>query len=164
MKLLWRIIFHLLLLLNRNTDSPKSPSSFSNSNIFSKLCQHAHSIYKIIKPYSLNTNLLLLRSGDVEINPGPMISYDCLLNLYSKSKENLKMITINGQSIVKKHDEISNMLNTLGNTTILGLTEIWLTSENDAKVWNLNREFDCFRQDRSSKYSCGTGRLDRDRY
>ena len=153
MKLFWRIIFHLLLLLTRNSDSPKIPSSFSNSNTSSKLCQHAHSIYKIIKPYSLNTNLLLLRSGDVEINPGPLISYDCLLNLYSKSKENLKMITINGQSIVKKHDEISNLLNTLGNTTILGITETWLTSENDAKVWNLNREFDCFRQDRSSKYS-----------
>ena len=41
----------------------------------------------------------------------------------------------------------------MGNTTILGITETWLTSENDAKVWTLNRDFDCFRQDRSSKYS-----------
>ena len=93
----------------------------------------------------------LLRSGDIELNPGPLNFENAIkdLRLY---QDNLKFLTLNCASIHKKREGLKTLLKQMDNNTILGLTETWLDANDSDSIWNVdNEKYKIFRSDRSPK-------------
>ena len=93
----------------------------------------------------------LLRSGDIELNPGPLNFENAIkeLRLY---QVNLKFLTLNCTSLHKKRERLKTLLKQMDNNTILGLTETWPDANDSDSKWNINNEkFKIFRSHRSPK-------------
>ena len=104
--------------------------------------------------------LLLILSGDIELNPGPPLDYSDVVKASKTSKNLIKYLHINCQSIVKKRCGVKKLLDDFHNT-IFGFSETWLDSEHDSNLWAFdNSKFTAFRSDRdknSSRKSRGGG-------
>ena len=81
----------------------------------------------------------LLRSGDIELNPGPLNFENAIkeLRLY---QVNLKFLTLNCTSLHKKRERLKTLLKQMDNNTILGLTETWPDANDSDSKWNINNE------------------------
>ena len=93
----------------------------------------------------------LLRSGDIELNPGPLNFENAIkdLRLY---QDNLKFLTLNCTSLHKKREGLKTLLKQMDNNTILGLTETWLDANDSDSIWYVdNEKYKIFRSDRSPK-------------
>ena len=93
-------------------------------------------------------NLLYL-SGNVEKNPGPVINYKDLYNKASGYQNNLKFFHCNAQSIAGQYSLVKNLINDLGNNTVFGFSETWLSSKHPSSFWKINCNlFESYRKDR----------------
>ena len=90
-------------------------------------------------------------SGDIEINPGPLINFKYLTTLFKKNNRSLKFFHLNAQSLLKKRSTLENLINDLGANTIFGFSESWLKTSDDKKLWQINpTHFKTFRTDREA--------------
>ena len=94
----------------------------------------------------------ILKSGDVESNPGPQIIYKLPTQLFIRNKRKLKFIHISCQSLNKKRDTLKELMGDLGENTMYGITETWLGELDEAKLWEINENFKFFRCDRKSDF------------
>ena len=94
----------------------------------------------------------ILKSGNVESNPGPQIIYKLLTQLFIRNRRKLKFIHINCQSLNKKHGNLKEPMGDLGQNTIYGITETWLGELDEAKLWEMNENFKLFRCYRKSDF------------
>ena len=93
--------------------------------------------------------LLLLLSGDIERNPGPVMTYTQTLRIIQKKENYLKYVHLNFQDIRKKQNGLKNLSNDLGLNTVLAITETWLTEKHEYKTWEISpKTHKCFRYDR----------------
>ena len=100
---------------------------------------------------SFLNQLFILRSGDVDINPGPLTIYIILVQYFTRKSTHLKLFHKNCQSLLKKKHVLQYMMNDLSNNTILAFSETWLKENDDEKLWRLNETlFKSFRCDRKS--------------
>ena len=121
-------IAYVLKLFMKNT-SKKSPIRASPAVIF----------------------LLLLKSGDVEINPGPHVVFKYLTRVFTHNSKKLKFFHVNAQSLVKKRLALNFIVDDLGENTIYGISETWLTKNDDQKLWEIHpNSFETFRMDRET--------------
>ena len=67
--------------------------------------------------------LLLLLSGDIERNPGPVMTYTQTLQIIQNKENYLKCVHLNFQDIRKKQIDLKNLSNDLGLNTVLAITE-----------------------------------------
>ena len=107
----------------------------------------------------ISTNNKLIKSCDIEINPGPYHTFKFVSNIFNKRSKNLKFFFINGQSITKNKHQIEHMLHDLGENTIFGICETWLCETDGERFWQFDRKkFKTFRVDRkdeTKKYGGG---------
>lgn len=98
------------------------------------------------------TALLIIRSGDVEKNPGPknlLTTYEKMLQVTEKKINNLKIACVNFQNVSIKHQEFTTFVNELDHQTIVGITETWLDETHSDQNWVVDSEvFKVFRCDR----------------
>ena len=87
----------------------------------------------------ISTNYKLIKSCDIETNPGPPHTFKFVSNIFNKRSKNLKFFFINGQSITKKKHQIEHMLHDLGENTIFGMCETWLSETDDGRYWKFDR-------------------------
>ena len=79
------------------------------------------SIYRV----SHSTISNLLKSGDIETNPGPRMVFKFLKQMFSNNDKKLKLFHLNCQSIVKKRETLQQVIDDLGVNTICGISETW---------------------------------------
>ena len=85
------------------------------------------------KCLSFLCQLFILRSGDVELNPGPLTIYKYLIQYFTENSTHLKIFHMNCQSLVKKKHVLQHMMSDLGDNTILAFSEKWLKENDDKK-------------------------------
>ena len=96
---------------------------------------------------SFSSQLIILRSGDVELNPGPLTIYKYLIQYFTEKSTHLKLFHMNCQSLVRKH-ALQHMMKDLGDNTNFAFSQTWLNENDDEKVWRLNKKlFKTFRCD-----------------
>ena len=85
----------------------------------------------------------------METNPGPAaIGYMDLQHQVSRSPSLLKFFHDNAQSARKQRTHLIKLIQDLTPNTIFGITETWLTPEDDEKLWDLDPLYSSFRNDR----------------
>ena len=93
--------------------------------------------------------LLLLLSGDIERNPGPVMTCTQTLRIIQNKENYLKYVHLNFQDIRKKQNGLKKLSNDLGLNTVLAITETWLTEKDEYKTWDISpKTHKCFRYDR----------------
>ena len=80
--------------------------------------------------------LLLLLSGDIERNPGPVMTYTQILRIVLSKENYLKYVHLNFQGIRKKWPK--RLGNDLDLNTVLAITETWLTEKDKFKTWDIS--------------------------
>ena len=84
--------------------------------------------------------LLLLLSGDIERNPGPVMIYTQTLRIIQNKENYLKYVHLNFQDIQKKQNGLKNLSNDLGLNTVLAITETWLTKKDEFTTWDISNK------------------------
>ena len=108
---------------------------------------------KYYNTYRYNQRLLL--SGDVELNPGPLINFKFLTEQFARNKKQLKFFHVNCQSMLHKKTQVESIISDLGENCIYGFTETWLKKCDDETFWQLKKI--------TSKHSEPTANLPRKR-
>ena len=80
-------------LMKRETNRLKYQNMYRQKNTNIRLLRYTCGKYNKIK---------LLRSGDIELNPGPEVIYKLLTQIFTKQNRKLKFFNINCQSLNKK--------------------------------------------------------------
>ena len=102
----------------------------------------------------------LLLCGDVETNPGPAaIAYMDLQHQVSRSRSLLKFFHVNAQSAMKQRTHLMKLIQDLTPNTIFGITERWLTPEDDENLSDLDPMYSSFRNDRKCNTKASGVRL-----
>ena len=70
---------------------------------------------------------ILLNAGDVDLNLGPQTIYKILAQIFNREEQKLKYFNFNCQSLLKKRNTLKDVPNDLGENTIHGITETWLS-------------------------------------
>ena len=114
---------------------------------------------KYYNTYRYNQRLLL--SGDVELNPGPLINFKFLTEQFARNKKQLKFFHVNCQSMLHKKTQVESIISDLGENCIYGFTETWLKKCDDETFWQLKKNhFKTFRADRKlTKKTRGGGSM-----
>ena len=84
---------------------------------------------------SFLNQLFILRSGDVDLNPGPLTIYIILVQYFTRKSTHLKLFHMNCQSLLKKKHVLQYMMNDLDNNTTLAFSETWLKENDDEKFF-----------------------------
>ena len=78
-----------------------------------------------------------------------LLSHSEILKILPKYRNNLKFFHLNAQSLARKRTQLKNLFNDIGENTIFGISETWLSPENDENLWNvLSETHIIFRNDR----------------
>ena len=93
----------------------------------------------------------LLKAGDIERNPGPVLSFENIISPLKKYSNSLKIFHINSQSLTKKRNQVKMLTNQLSEKCIYCFSETWLTKTDIDDTFNPDKNaFACFRFDRFS--------------
>ena len=88
--------------------------------------------------------------GDIELNPGPEMSYEYFVKVSEKYKNNLRFVRLNFQDLSKKQIQLKSFVNDMGKTLLLGFLKVdSLPMIKYLHVMWL-RKLKLFRRDRSS--------------
>ena len=91
----------------------------------------------------------LLRSGDIELNPGPLKFENAIID-FRLYQDNLKFLIINCTSLHEKREGLKTLLKQMDNNFILGFTDTWLGANDSDLIWNVdNEKHKIIRSDRS---------------
>ena len=100
--------------------------------------------------------MTLTLCGDVETNPGPpAIGYMELQHQVNRSPSLIKFFHVNAQKARKQRTQLMKLIQDLTPITIFGITETWLTPEDDEKLWDLDPLYSSFRNDRTCNTNGG---------
>ena len=93
----------------------------------------------------------MIKRGDVEQNPGPLLKFDeCLETVGASFKDSVKTFSLNCRSIVVQNSILKQLLVDMEKTQNFGFTETWLKLNDDIRFWEVRSEnFQCFRKDRN---------------
>ena len=91
------------------------------------------------------------KCGDIEENPGPEISYESFFQLSVKYKRTLSFIHMVLLSrFNKKRMDLKSSVGDMGENAIIGISETWLTPDDDLALWNVaSSTNELFRCDKS---------------
>ena len=79
--------------------------------------------------------LSLLKSGDVEINPGPHVVFKYSTRIFTHNSKTLKFFHVNAQSLVKTRLTLNFIVDDLGENTIYGISETCSIENDHQKLW-----------------------------
>jgi hypothetical protein len=106
---------------------------------------------------------IILLSGDIHPNPGPVETIEHLKTQLSKHKKNIKVLHLNAQSISKKWTCYRSFVEQLDDNTILMINETWLSNNDSDNNWIFDKEkYILLRKDRDiqrAKKSRGGGSM-----
>ena len=150
------LIFSLLTSNPINYNVPNSTALLKTRNMTSnRLFRFTAGIYCAVVLLTFQIGMLkilLLQCGDIEVNPGPPLSYEILANKAKEHHNFLKYITLNCRSIKNKYLEIRFLSEIVDSNTIIGLTETWLDDTCDHKTYSFCKTtHEIFRYDRNKK-------------
>ena len=78
-----------------------------------------------------------------------LLSHSEILKILPKYRNNLNFFHFNAQSLARKRTQLKYPFNYIGENTIFGISETWLSPEKDVKLWNILSETHIlFRSDR----------------
>ena len=104
---------------------------------------------------SFLSSILLILSGDIEINPGPINGQRYIHEISQRHQKN-KLFHTNTQSLHKKHLQLSRLVSDIGSNCIYGFSETWLTDSDPNNIYNPDQKnLECFRLDRSNQKTGG---------
>ena len=66
---------------------------------------------------------LLLRAGDIETNPGPLLTYNESIKMTLRRESEIKLYDLNVQSILSKKEQLRTPVHDLGPNCIFCFTE-----------------------------------------
>ena len=110
------------------------------ATLYKKIHLNIFDIFAAARNLSLIVSLLLILSGDIEKNPGPVSIYTDVLKHIKQTEDQLKFINLNCRSLNRKRGDLKVFFKDFGHNTIIDLTETWLSSENDSKLWEIDSE------------------------
>ena len=94
---------------------------------------------------------LLLRAGDIETNPGPVLTYNESIKMTLRRESGIKIYHLNVQSILSQKEQLRTLVHDLCPNCNFCFTETWLCEFDDINVFNPEKErYCCFRSDRIS--------------
>ena len=127
-----------MYLKERNQTLISFPSFYATWH--KKIHLNIFNIFAAASNLSLIVSLLLILSGDIEKNPGPVSNYTDVLKHIKQTEDQLKFINSNCRSLNRKRGDLKVLLKDFGHNTIIDLTETWLSSENDSKLCEIDSE------------------------
>ena len=93
--------------------------------------------------------LLLLFFGDIERNPGPVMTYTKILQIIQSKENYQKYVHLKLQDIRNKHNGLKKLSIDLSLNTILAIIETWLTEKDEFNTSNISpKTLKCFRYHR----------------
>ena len=91
---------------------------------------------------------LLLKSGNIEINPGPVLPYALMMKKIKLFDSRIKILHQNARSLAGQHLLLKELIQDIGYNCIYAFSETWL-SQNHPEFWHVDKQnFDCFRKHR----------------
>ena len=92
---------------------------------------------------------LLLKSGDIEINPGPILPYALMMKELELFDSRIKILHQNARSLAGQHLLLKELIQDIGHNCIYAFSETWLSQNHPQEFWQVDKQnFDCFRKDR----------------
>ena len=92
---------------------------------------------------------LLLTSGDIEINPGPIVPYEPMMKELKLFDSRIKILHQNARSLAGQHLLLKELIEDIGYNCIFAFSETWLSQNHPEEFWLVDKQsFDCFREDR----------------
>ena len=161
------LIFGLILVLLGQAvvlyfPTPQIPKADRESNLGVKYQRLTTSAKFFVVLFFINflffyfLYFLLILSGDIELNPGPIYGHNYVVNYANKFENNLKIFHVNARSLSKKHQSLSMIINDFGKNCIYGISETWLKDTDNDQLFNADgANFTCFRNDRDEKTGGG---------
>ena len=102
--------------------------------------------------YAFFIPILLISCGDIELNPGPILSFAKAKVVCNADKTKPRIFQLNCRSIVNKRRAINAIVGELPENTIYCFTETWLTSNDHDDFYNPKKDqYVCFRFDRAKE-------------
>ena len=96
-------------------------------------------IKSIASQLKLYLKLGLLRSGDIELNPGPL-KFEKAIKQLQLYQDNQNFLSLNCTSLHKKREGLKTLLKQMDKNIFLGLTETWLNANDSDSIWNVDNE------------------------
>ena len=98
--------------------------------------------------YTFFIRILLISCGDIELNPGPILSFAEAKTICNADKKKAKIFQVNCRIIVNKRRALSAVVGELPENTIFCFTDTWLTSNDQDDFYNPKKDqYVCFRFD-----------------
>ena len=92
---------------------------------------------------------LLLKSVDIEINPGPVLPYALMMKKLKLIDSRIKILHQNARSLAGQHLLLKEPIQDIGYNCIYAFSETWLSQNHPEEFWLVDKQnFDCFRKDR----------------
>ena len=91
---------------------------------------------------------LLLKSGDIETNPGPVLPLALMMKKLKLSDSRIKILHQNARSLAGQHLLLKKLIQDIGYNCIYAFSETWLSQNHPEQFWHVDKQnFDCFRKD-----------------
>ena len=92
---------------------------------------------------------LLLKSGNIEINPGPVLPYALMIKKFKLFDSRIKTLHQNARNSAGQHLLLKELIQDIGYNCIYAFSEAWLSQNHPREFWHIGKQnFDCFRKDR----------------
>ena len=89
---------------------------------------------------------LLLKSGDIEINPGPVLPHALIMKKLKLFDSTIKILHQNARSLAGQHLLLKELIQYIGYNCIYAFSETWLSQNHPEEFCNVDKQnFDCFR-------------------
>ena len=109
--------------------------------------------------YAFFILILLISCGDIELNPGPILSFAEAKASCNADKKKPKIFQVYCRSFVNKRRELNAIVGELPENTIFRFTETWLTSNDHDDFYSPKKDqYVCFEFDRAKEGISKKGR------
>ena len=91
----------------------------------------------------------LLKSGDIEMNRGPIFPYAFMMKELELFDSRTKILNQNARSLARQHLLLKGIFQETEYNCIYAFSETWLSQNHPEEFWHVDqRNFDCFRKNR----------------
>ena len=89
------------------------------------------------------------KSGDIDINPGPILPYALMMKELELFDSRIKILHQNARSLAGQHLLLKELIQDIGHNCICAFSETWSSQNHPQKFWHVAKQkFDSFRKDR----------------
>ena len=89
----------------------------------------------------------LLKSGDIEINPGPVLPYALMMKKSKLFDSRIRIVHQNARGLEAQHLLLKELIQDIGYNCIYAFSETWLSQNHPEEFWHVDKQkFDCFRK------------------